>query len=382
MKILQVIDSVSDDYGGPVIGVKNLAGALASKKHEITVCGTKSGINRAEKIKTRGFTLCAFPVQRPYGYYYSPELGNFIRKDAAGYDVVHIHGIWTYPSFIAARVCKTDRVPYIMRTCGMLDFWSMSQKALKKRMYFYFVEKQNLKNASFIQFSTEVEFKRSFYKKWDSSRIKYIPNVLYPEKIGARNAEPDSRLVNKKYILFFGALCYKKGLDVLLRAFSRLEREPAHKNIYLALMGPDRDNYFEGLKKKMSGFTAWDKVINLGMVYGERRFGIVRNALFMCLPSRQENLGLAIIETLACGVPVLVSDSVDIAQLVAKECAGKITNINPAALFSIMKEMINDGPERRRMGQNGKRLVYEKFDRETLLRQYLNMYREASKLQL
>jgi glycosyltransferase involved in cell wall biosynthesis len=379
MKILQVIYSVSDDSGGPVIGVKNLAQALASENHEVTVCGTERRIKRTEKARTYGYTIYKFPLRTPYGYYYSPALGDFLRKGVKEYDAVHIHGIWTYPTFIASRICKANNVPYIIRTCGMLDFWSMSQRPIKKRIYFYLAERQNLKNASFIQFSMKREFERSFYKKWEDKRLKYIPNILYLRDIDVADAEPTSRLANKRYILFFGKLCYKKGLDVLIEAFALLQREAAYKNIYLVLMGSDRDNYFEKLKKKISYLEAGSKIINIGMIYGDKRFGIVKRALFMCLPSRQENLGLSIIETLACGVPVLVSDSVDIAHLIAKEYAGKISSINPGKLCSVMKEMIEKDEERAKMGHNGKRFVYKKFDKEAVLRDYITMYGETGK---
>lgn len=377
MKILQIVSSVSDSYGGPVIGAKNLAKAFASHGHKISIYGTRKGLERVQEKLLHGYKLYEFPTQKPHRYYYSPQLSTFLKKTIKEYDIVHIHGLWTYPTFIVARICRVNNIPYIIRTCGMLDFWSISQKKIKKMLYFHLIEKRNIKMASFIQFSTDIEFTGSFYKELDSQKLRYIPNILDLENINKNNMQTNIQLINKKYILFFGRLCYKKGLDILIEAFNYLQKGPLYKNIYLVLVGPDDDNYFEHLKKKMSHFDVWDKIINIGMIYGEKRFNIVKNALFTCLPSRQENLGLSIMESLACGVPVLVSSSVDMAHVIESEYLGKISNIDSNHLFFIMKEMINSDNDRTEMGLKGKNFINNKFNKDIILDKYINMYKEA-----
>lgn len=379
LKILHVVSSVSDDYGGPTIGAKNLAEVLSSQGHKVSIYGTKNDIKDTQEISIFNYKIYAFPIQRPYRYYYSPKLNTFLRKTIKKYDIVHIHGIWTFPTFIASRLSRINNVPYIIRVCGMLDSWSMSQKKIKKIIYFHLIEKFNLKKASFIQFSTETEFKKSFLQKWDKYRLKFIPNILHFSNIEVNDKELNTRLINKKYILFFGRLCYKKGIDVLIKAFDCLNRDPLYKDIYLVIMGVDENNYFKRLRKKMSHLGIWNKVIDVGMIYGKERFNIVKHALFLCLPSRQENFGLAIIETLACGIPVIVSKSIDIADIIEVENIGKTSPIDSKDLASIMKEMIDQNKERLEMGQKGKDFVNNIFNKDIVLSKYMDMYEKALK---
>lgn len=381
MKILQIIYSLSDDCGGPVIGVKKLAEALANNGVETSVYGTKPGINKVQEKTVKGYRLYEFPTKKPHRYFYSPQLGYFLKKTINKYDIVHIHGIWTYPTYIASKISRINDIPYIIRTCGMLERWSVSQKNTKKMVYFNFIEKYNLSKAFFVQFSTEKEFEKSIYKKRENQNLKYISNILSFDETNKVDTKIDDRLMNKKYILYFGRLCYQKGLDILIEAYNLLQENLLYRNVYLVLMGSDSDNYFEKLKKEKSHIKVWDKIIDMGMVYGAKRFDIVKQALFLCLPSRQENLGLSILETLACGVPVLTSTAVDIADYIEKEHLGKACLLNSEILSSAMKEMIDLDKERITMGQNGKNFVYNKFNKNVVLNQYINMYNDISTFQ-
>ena len=104
MRILQIVYSASDECGGPAISVKNLARALVFNGHQLSVCATKQGIKQMQELPMDGYTIYEFPAQKPYRYFYSPKLGAFLKEAVKKYDLVHIHGIWSYPTFIAAKL--------------------------------------------------------------------------------------------------------------------------------------------------------------------------------------------------------------------------------------------------------------------------------------
>jgi glycosyltransferase involved in cell wall biosynthesis len=110
------------------------------------------------------------------------------------------------------------------------------------------------------------------------------------------------------------------------------------------------------------------------MLLGQDKLNALRNAAFLVLPSYSENFGLVLIEALACGTPVVMSDRVNIWPDVIKAGAGLVTSCDVAALANAMLEMLGDPARMREMGQSGRDLVEREFTWDRLAEKMLDAY--------
>ena len=90
------------------------------------------------------------------------------------------------------------------------------------------------------------------------------------------------------------------------------------------------------------------------MLEGDLKWGALRAAEAFVLPSHQENFGIAVVEALACGVPVIISDKVNIWPEIAQDKAGIVNADTAEGTYRWMAAFLAMRPEeRRRMMSNG-----------------------------
>jgi len=127
-------------------------------------------------------------------------------------------------------------------------------------------------------------------------------------------------LRNRRYLLFLARIHEKKGCDILLDAFARtLARDPEWR---LVMAGPDENGLGARLTAQAAALGLGDRVTFTGMLQGDLKWGALRSAEVFVLPSHQENFGVVVVEALACGTPVLISDKVNIAREISARGAG------------------------------------------------------------
>jgi glycosyltransferase involved in cell wall biosynthesis len=211
----------------------------------------------------------------------------------------------------------------------MLDPWFKTEyplKHLKKSFYWPFGDYRVLRDADAV-FFTSVEEKVRAAQSFSLYSAKGIvvaygtsgpPCDLQEQRSEVHRRFPD--LARKRVALFLGRIHPKKGCDILIKAFAQtLARDPAW---HLVLAGPDQ----VGLKSKLlalaNSFGIEDRVTWTGSVSGELKWGLFGVAEVFVLPSHQENFGIAVAESLACGVPALLSKRVNIWQEVEEDGAG------------------------------------------------------------
>ena len=113
----------------------------------------------------------------------------------------------------------------------------------------------------------------------------------------------------------------RRGLDLLVPAFARL----AQKDTMLVIAGPDNDGYGDKVRQMVAENKLEDRVIFAGMLYGADRVAALADADLFCLPSYQENFGIAVVEALAAGTPAIISDQVNLfADVLEAEVGGAV----------------------------------------------------------
>lgn len=358
MNILHVIRDLSPSTGGPVTALKELARAQAAAGHDVVVAATDFGIDLPPSIE--GVDVHVFSCTSG-AWRWSRAMADKLPSLVKHADIVHIHTLWEFPTWAAARICRNLKRHYIIRPCGMLDAWSMSQRGLKKRLYLRLVLGSAFSNASALHFTTDGELAKSVAV--DGVRGRFVSPIGVPLPAAdiprghfkAGLGIPDSSPV----VLFLGRIHYKKQPDLLIKAFSRVV--PASPGAHLVFAGPVEPAYRAELQALVESLGLLDRVEWAGPLDRNRVYEAYAAADLFVLPSLQENFGISVAEAMASGCPVIVSGNVDLAADISSFGAGIVCGIDVDSVAAGMSRLLSDPAERREAGDNGRRLIREKF---------------------
>ena len=362
MKVLHVIPAVAARYGGPSQAVFGTTRALAEQGVGVVIATTDAdgpgrlplplGVERTYQ----DVPVIFFRRQFSEAFKYSRPLARWLDTHVNEYDVVHIHAVFSHACLAAASACRTHEIPYVVRPLGSLDPWSLRQKALKKQIMWRFGGQKMLQDAAAIHYTTRAE-QRLAEKPLGLRRGVVIPLGVNQQAYAGRANVAAFRaqhpgLEEHPYVVVLGRLHPKKGLELLIDAFA----EVAPSAWRLVVAGDGEAAYVSALKHAADQ-RAPGRVVFAGWVEGEDKVAALQGAALLALPSHQENFGLVVIEALACGVPVLVSPYVNLADDVQAVGAGWVVPLQPAALAQGLGDALSQPEERERRGGAGRELA-------------------------
>lgn len=336
-----------------------------------------TGRDLADNLERQGVKVTLIgPAQG--GLARHPQLTPALRDAVASVDVVHAHGLWEEIQFQAARAATAAGKPYVITPHGMLTPWSLGQKRLKKSIYLAFRLKRVLNHAAAIHYTTAHERDQSA-----SVGLK-PPAIVEPlgvdlsefQNLPARGAfRAKHNLADRKLIVFLGRIHPGKGVEYLVPALAKMKRTDA----MLAVVGPDSGGFQRTIERMIEEHQLQQRVIFTGMLRDRDKIEALVDADVFALPSEHENFGLVVIESLACGTPVVVSDGVAIAGEVKQARAGSVVHLNvPDSLSSALDGWLDD-TGRNEAGERGRAYVFEHFDWTTIGRHWVEHYGQLSK---
>ena len=366
MRILHVIGRIDPAWGGPPRVAVRLAAAQAALGHETHLLGYVSpGASdwlAEQRIAVPGGVN--FHLLEPASLYErvtASRAKRILSPLMPNLDWVHIHGVWERALVAAADLAFAFKVPYCVRPAGMLDGWSLSQKKWKKRIAMALGYRRSLERAAFLHALTPVEAQVKTRLKLTTS-CEVIPNGIDPKEIDPLPPQGYFRaqhaaLGNRRFILFLARLHFKKGLNLLADAF----RIVANKmpDVDLVVAGPD-----EGERKRfeqsMAGAGLSRRVHIVGPIYLREKFAALRDSACFCLPSFHEGFSVSILEALAVGVPVVISEHCNFDEV--QRCgAGFVVRHNAAELAAGLLAVLADPANRDAMGAAGRAMVEERY---------------------
>ena len=158
MRVLHVIPSVSERSGGPATAIVPMCRALMQQGIDVQLVSTNDGLSEGhDGIEYKGVPAIFFPIQFGTSFKYSRPLASWLTTNIKNFDLAHIHAVFNHSSVAASQACRRASVPYIIRPLGTLDPWSMTQKSLRKRLFWQFSGKAMLRDASIVHYTSEVE---------------------------------------------------------------------------------------------------------------------------------------------------------------------------------------------------------------------------------
>jgi len=372
VRILHVISTLAPASGGPTHVLRGLASAQADAGHEVTLCTTDRDNPVRHKLPTSYFeTFCSDQVilkvfRVIYGpLLLSPGMAQWLRKNLSKFDVTHIHGLYRFPPTYAAYEARKQAVPFVIRPHGSLDpyVYAKSSASLRlKRAYERWFDIPNLNAASAIHYTAEDERQRASFLALRASSFM-VPNAVdwrHYERLPSRGRlRARLGLGQTPMILFLGRLHFKKGLDLLVPAFDALRRTVPEAHLVIA--GPENDAYGLTVRAWVRERGLGNVVHFVGSLDGPDVVQAYVDADVFALPSYTENFGMAVVEAMACGVPVVISDQVNIHSHVTEVGAGCVTRCDSQELTQALNAMLQYRDGLREMGRAGRRLVQERF---------------------
>jgi glycosyltransferase involved in cell wall biosynthesis len=382
MKILHVIANLAPRYGGPSKACWEMARAVAQLGHEVSIYTTnQDGPGELEvpldrSVYREGVEIRYFPIQAPRFWGTSLPLALALRRKIPASDLVHIHSLYLFHNLVAGHWCRQYQIPYLVRPHGTLDPYIHRRHRGRKRLLELLFENRNLRRAAALHFTTAEEAQLAAPFTFQT------PAVVVPLGIDlgefARMPEPGEfrrrhpEIGDKRIILFFGRINFKKGLDILAQAFARVAR--IRKEAHLVIAGPDDDGYGARVRTWLAEAGVLAQTSFTGMLLGPEKLAVLRDADLFVLPSYSENFGLAVIEAMAAGLPVIISDKVNIWREVQAGGAGRVIPGDAAVLAGEILELLDRPEAARRLGQAGRSLVEERFQWPRIARSLAEAY--------
>ncbi len=383
MKALHIVASLAVDWGGPPRMVASLCESLQAKGIACTVLAPDLP-KGARLVEIEGVRVETFPTGwlSPLWTGHSPKLAARLLDIVAGFDVVHIHELWHHSHYVAAKAASRAGKSYVIAPYGALQPWALKQKPIRKRLYWSIAQRRILERAAAVHVSSKAEAEAALHTN-RRSRPVVIPGgvdvsqfAVLPDREVFERSHPE--LKGKRVILFLGRLHPVKGLDLLADALAELAREDRYSDVYAVCVGPDEDGYLAALERKFMSVGVLERTIFTGALTGEDRLAALSRADLFTLPSYSEGFSVAVLEALAAGLPVLISQACNFPEVSEVE-AGEVVAAASGEVASGLRRILDDASHRRRMGENGRKLVQERYTWDQTVNQVIDLYERVAR---
>jgi glycosyltransferase involved in cell wall biosynthesis len=377
LRVLQVVPAYypAVRYGGPIRSVHGLSVALSARGHDVHVYTTSIDgpadldVPLDVPVELDGVKVRYFPVPALRRLCWAPALGARLRRTIVEFDVVHLHSVFLWPTWVAARTAWRAGVPYIAAPRGMLVRDIINQKnRMLKTLWINLVERATFARAAGVHVTAELEAAELRALGLRLAQVNCIPNgVDIPVEHAPLSAGPFAHLP-PRYALFVGRICWKKGLDRLVTALQWIPGIP------LVIAGNDDEGYRAVVEALAKSLGVADRLIFVGPVNDSLKWALYEQAQLFVLPSYSENFGNVVAEAMAMGCPVVISPEVGIAALVQASGAGVVTDGAPQPLAAAIRRLLADDAQRIEMGRRGRATVRSRLSWSGVAAQVESLY--------
>ncbi len=291
----------------------------------------------------------------------SPALVAWIKRNGRSYDVAHVHGLFNFISTFSARAALAARIPLVIRPFGTLSRYTFShRRSAAKRLWFDALEAPNLTKASAIHFTTSAERDEA---RWHSLPLDAKAHVVPPPFLPAK-AVADRGPAAERNVLFLGRMHPVKNLESLVEAWSSVVA--AFPEARLTIAGSGDRRYADRIRALADERGLGRSISFPGFLSGDRKASAFASAALFVLPSLHENFGVVLLEALASGVPVVVSDEVQLKDFVSTNNLGIVCGGDSQSLSKAIVAALNDDDLKSRVVASGMRLVESKYSAQAV----------------
>jgi glycosyltransferase involved in cell wall biosynthesis len=355
---------------------------LGAQQVEVLVVTTDAEMpNKATHTQTtidyKGVPTIFFSSRWGRSFKFSNSLSTWLNQNVREFDAVHIHAVFNHACVAAARACRDNNVPYIIRPLGTLDPWSMKQKRFRKHLFWRLRGEEMLRRAAAVHYTTHAE-QQAVEQTLRLNHGHVIPlgidtkeDAVRPGRDELAKQLPD--LNGHRYLLVLSRIHPKKGLDVLIDAFSAVTSTSRFSDWRLVIAGDGPSDYVSRLREIVIAKDATTRVLFPGWVDGDNKNRLLQHASLLVLTSYQENFGVCLLEAMACAVPVLVSPHVNLAEEIQSAGAGWVSEVDGRSLENALVDALGNDKERIERGIAGRELS-KRFSWNNTATQLVQLY--------
>ena len=375
MRILHIIRSVDPRGGGPIEGIiqQNYSMGSTSVREIVSLDPPDAPFLGAVPATVHALGVTPYAnlgKSKIAGFGYSPQFVPWLKSNIDAYDCAIVNGLWNYSAVGSSRVLPGGRVPYFVFSHGMMDPWFRKAYPIKhhlKQASWLLFEGRLAAGAEAVLFTTAEErrlaageFRGHIY---NADVVRY--GTAAATKDDGRQRAAFERacptVAGRPYLLFLSRIHPKKGCDLLVKAFGQVADEAP--DLHLVIAGPDETGWEDELKDLAASAGVTHRIHWPGMLTGDAKWGAFRGAEAFILPSHQENFGIVVAESLACGTPVLLSDKVNTWREVVDGQAGYVTPDDEVGTVRLIRTWLQTpSPARAQMRCNAERVFEASFE--------------------
>jgi glycosyltransferase involved in cell wall biosynthesis len=368
MRILMILESFAP-VGGVAELVDSLAGEFNVRGHAVALVSTPVHVIEAERPRRAGveYVGIRIPRRKPVSWRHPERF--FLRPIATQFidflrtwrpDIVNFQGgIW-------------DRIPAALSACRRAGTAVVASiHDLANGLLVPSGQASLLNTATATIFLSQAT-KNSFERVLPAARNGRVI-VGGVDCASGENAVPYNRA--RPYILCAARFNLQhKAIDASVRALASIASDYPDVDLLIAGDGPDRHD----LIRVIVDAGMKERVELVGAVSREHLWSLYKGALFFAMPSRKpEGLGLAFLESMACGRPVIGTDSGGTPEIVPNGETGLLLDTNdPNDIAAAMRTLLDNPAERERMGRAGWKYA-QRFSWSAVADRYLEVFAES-----
>jgi glycosyltransferase involved in cell wall biosynthesis len=369
-------------YGGPARSIPALCRELVRQGAEVTVLTTNANRDEVLDVPTGraldvgGVQVTYFPRITRGHFFWSPGLARACFARAGEFDVVHINGLYTFPTLVAADAAVGRCVPFVVSPRGQLMPWARHYKGLKKALYFRLFERRRLEradalictDASEAEAVQELGLTPPTYvvpNGIDMSRFRELPRRgAMRESLGMANGDV--------LILWLARLHPGKRPRLAVEAFGQVAAR--YGTAHLVFAGPDEAGMQSNLMDLAQRYQCADRVHFAGFLDRDEVRQALADADLFLMTSESENFGVAAVEAMAAGLPVVITDEIGLARFVADADGGRVVTSDPEKVADGLASLLQQPEMLREIGRQAQKAAVASFDLEVVARQMLECY--------
>lgn len=376
MKILHVIPSVSAVRGGTSRAVLDMVLALRQTGVDAEIATTNDDGSETlsvplqqliehEKVPVRFFSRLSVNIVSLREFNFSGSLTRWLWQNIENYDLVHVHALFSYPSTMAMVVARIKKVPYLIIPHGLLCEWSLQQSTRKKQLFMNLIERRNLSHSRALHL-TSIKEKQEVAALNFSTQSFVLPLGLDVPKLvksASQRLRENLNIVDSApIILFMGRIHRKKGLDYLIPALAKIRHVPFH--FVLAGCGdPDYESEIDALIES-SGIA--ERTYRTGFVEGAQKDVVLQGSTIFALTSHSENFGVAVLESLAAGLPVVLTPGVALSEMVEQHRLGRISRLEIDEISDTILNLLEDTETVQLISLRARRFILKNYTWEKI----------------